>query len=244
MDVRYAAVTNVGSVRSENQDAILIDGLASTQDVLYRDKGGTRDGDAPLVFAVFDGMGGHAGGGTASRIAAMVVGAAPSPRTEAEVVERLRRANALILEETRLRPDLTGMGTTAVVVSVSADGFVVASVGDSAVFRVLGTSLGELTAPDRVPDPRRPGAWLLTAALGPSASVTPHTDVYPVAAPTRLVLASDGLTDVVDRGELRRIATGTDDPEAAALALTAAVLRGGGPDNVSVIVLDLESGLD
>lgn len=240
MHVRYAALTNIGKLRIENQDAILVRGLVSAQDTSLSDQAIVGPGDPPLVFGVFDGMGGHAGGAIASRIAALVVGAAPSPRTETELAERLVRANALIHEEAQRRPELAGMGATAVVVSVSADGFVVASVGDSAAFRVLGSSVGALTTPDRAPDPRRADAWLLTAALGPSSSVRPHTDVYPVAAPTRLVLASDGLTDVVDGANLRRIITAIEETDDAALALTVAALDGGGPDNVSVIVLDLE----
>lgn len=239
MEICYAAVTVTGNIRTENQDAVLIDGFVSAGEGAYTSTGSVGPTSDPAVFGVFDGMGGHAGGGIASRIAAVVVGAPPLPRTEADLVERLRRANSLIHEETQLRPELTGMGATAVVVAISADGFVVASIGDSMAFRTLGGSVGELTTPDRMADPRRDGAWLLTAALGPSAQVRPHTDVYPVAGPTRLLLASDGLTDVVAAADIKRIVTGTPAPDKAADQLVFEALGRGGPDNVSVVVVDL-----
>lgn len=240
MRLGFTAVTITGRVRSENQDAIVVDGFVSAGDGEHSGTSSIEPGDKPAVFGVFDGLGGHAGGAVASRLAAMVVAAGGRSQTGTDLAGRLQSANTTIREEAQLRPDLGGMGTTAVVIAVSAEGFALASLGDSAAFAVQGQGVRELTTPDRTPDPRQEGAWLLTAALGTSPIASPHTDFYPVAEPVRLLLASDGLTDVVDGAAVRAALTAGDTARAAAHTLVVAALRGGAPDNVSVIVLDLE----
>lgn len=239
MRVHYAARTDIGLVRGENQDAVLVDGLVSARDATLSGEAAVSKLDPPVVFGVFDGLGGHAGGGIASRIAAMVVGSAMGVRTERALTTSLGRANAVVNEEGTRRPELAGLGTTAVVVSVSGDGFVVGSVGDSMVLRVSGTALEELTSPDRTPDPGRRGGALLTQALGPASTVEVHTRTHRLSPPTRLMLATDGLTDVVPRAEIGRILRGTGALDGIVAELVAAAHQLGAPDNVSVVVLDV-----
>jgi PPM family protein phosphatase len=243
--LRVAAITDVGSVRSENQDCVLLDGWVSARDARRISEVRLLPEDPAYVVAVCDGLGGHAGGSVASRLAAMTLALRPWTSAACEAVtERVIEAARNIQQVSDAIRDLEGLGSTVAGIAVTATEFSVFSVGDSTVFRVADGSVGELTVPDRRPDPHRADASVLTQSLSVFTSTPdPAVQTFPVLRPVRLLVCSDGLTDVVGAEQLRSSLAGPigapGGVQKAATALVAAALDQGAPDNVSVIVMDL-----
>jgi serine/threonine protein phosphatase PrpC len=140
--------------------------------------------------------------------------------------------------------ELRGLGTTVVGVAVQADSYTVFSVGDSTAFRSADGYLGVLTEADRREDPHRPGSTVLTQTLSAyTPTPRPHIEVFPIVRPIRLLLCSDGLTDPLDLDQIRAKLEGTigepGSAEYATALLVQAAIDEGGPDNISVIVVDI-----
>lgn len=236
--VTVAAVTHHGRVRHSNEDCVLVGGWASVGDSNLTQQF-TLAKAHPLLVAVLDGMGGHDGGDVASRVAAAVLAATPAVTGTEELRERVLAADrALLRAASPLQ--LAGMGTTVVGFLLGTDDYTVFNVGDSSAFRLLHGRLGHLSVTDGRPDPRQPGATVLTQVLGGTVTeLEVHQETYPVGAPVRLLLCSDGFTDVVQPEQTREL-LGAVNAEQAAAALLEAALEGGGPDNISVVVVDLD----
>jgi serine/threonine protein phosphatase PrpC len=243
--VRAALRTDVGLVRSENQDF----GTYTTPDEENDHPGGR-------LLIVADGMGGHRGGATASRLAAETVKAQYLGSETADVPAALRdslaRANARIFSEAQANPDLRGMGTTTSVLAVRDGQGWFAHVGDSRIYRVRGEEItqltddhslvasmvreGLLTPKEAETHPRRN---VLQRSMGVSEEV--EIDVkgpFDVQAGDTYILCSDGLHGVVKEDELREIAKLPI--EAAADEYLRRALERGAPDNVTVIVARVE----
>jgi protein phosphatase len=229
----------VGRVRSENQD--------SCAELAH--PSGAR------LLLVADGMGGHRGGSTASRLAVQAVGeifAGGAGDSEATLRRAFAEANRRILRRAEEEPQLAGMGTTGVALLFAAEGSVfVAHVGDSRAYRVRGSVIEALTAdhslvaelmregllrPDEVAE--HPGRHAILRALGTREEV--EVDVARVEARPgdRFVLCSDGLSGVVSDEEIARLVAAEPLP-AAAERLVALANERGGPDNVTVQVVEV-----
>ena len=207
--------TEVGHVRQRNEDALLVE----------PDVG---------VFVVADGMGGHPAGDVASAVAIrrlrdVLLGAGSDPSS---LVERaLNEAHAAVLAEAESDEDHRGMGTTAVVAVVTDDVAWVGHVGDSRCYLLpSGGGLQPVTADHGA------GGYL-TQALGLERGVTPDVVQVPLADGDRLLLCTDGLTNMVEDAQVEKILRDADDAQAACDALTAAALDAGGIDNVTTIVI-------
>ncbi|MEJ2679850.1 MAG: Stp1/IreP family PP2C-type Ser/Thr phosphatase [Gemmatimonadota bacterium] len=230
--------TDTGRVRRQNEDALLV----------RPDIG---------VYAVADGMGGHAAGEVASAIAVETIDrtvqeAAARGTDPLEVIEdAVLAANAAILAEARRDPAQQGMGTTATVLVTNGDTrYRIAHVGDSRAYLLREDDLrqisvdhtwvheqvrrGRLTEKDAR---RHPFASVLTRVLGTEEEV--HVDV--VDGDTRagdvFLLCSDGLTAVLDDAALRVVLSRPDSLEERAGELVRAALEGGGPDNITVVLV-------
>ncbi|HTO06526.1 MAG TPA: Stp1/IreP family PP2C-type Ser/Thr phosphatase [Myxococcota bacterium] len=233
--VRTASLSDVGRARRDNQDAF----------------GEFENASGERLLIVADGMGGHAGGATASRICIETLGAALSgsgdPRRRLE--RGLSAANARIIEAAAGQPELAGMGTTAVALWFSRDGRAwLAWVGDSRVYRARGSEFEALSADHSVvaewvragilqPDeaeghPRRNE---LLRALGAAKKVQPDLRELEVRPGDRFLLCSDGLSSVVPEREIAAV-VGNEEPELAAKKLVAMANERGGPDNVTVVI--------
>jgi serine/threonine protein phosphatase PrpC len=210
--VQLAARTEVGHVRSRNEDAVLV---------------AAEDG----LVAVFDGLGGHPAGDVASAAAAESVrAAAPKAVASAEdLIAAVQAAHDAVLDAAAGHSDRTGMATTAVVATLHGDTVRIAHVGDSRAY-VLDTE-GRL---HQVTRDHGMGGYI-TQALGLDRGVDP--DLTEVATPpgTRLLLCSDGLSNMVDAADIGAL-LGAGDAEAACDALVEAALERGGIDNVTVVV--------
>lgn len=244
--VRAVLRTDVGLVRSENQDFGTYT-TASEESV-------SHPGGRLLIVA--DGMGGHRGGATASKLAGETVKMQYLDSETSDIPTALRqslaRANARIFSEAQANPELRGMGTTTSVLAVRDHHGWLAHVGDSRIYLVRDGAIqqltddhslvatmvreGLLTRQEAETHPRRN---VLQRSMGVAEDV--EIDVrgpFELREGDTFILCSDGLHGVVKEHELREIAAGTIE-EAADEFLRRALERGA-PDNVTVIVARVE----
>jgi PPM family protein phosphatase len=224
------AATDVGRVRDGNEDAYLVD-------------------DTIGLAAVADGIGGHRAGEVASAIAIEALRAAiTGGRTLREAIED---ANAAVFTKAQTDRDLRGMGTTLTAGTLVAGNTVLLGhVGDSRAYLLHDGELrqvtvdhslveelkqeGKLTADEAAVHPQRS---IITRSIGTDPEV--DVDVYPVelSAGDRIVLCSDGLTDMVHAEDISAVLRREDDPTRAASALVDAANQAGGVDNITVVVV-------
>jgi PPM family protein phosphatase len=191
---------------------------------------------SPSIVAVLDGVGGAPCADLASDLAARTISAAEPPRDEESVRALLNRADRLLLDAGALNVRRAGMATTASVLVLPDDGWpaMVANVGDSLVAHLGEGGLREISVSDRL------GRGNIYQALGgfDDHTMTPHVTELELAVGDRLLLATDGLTDAVGieavEGVLREQA---DD---AVERLLEMVEQAGKPDDVTIVVVDLE----
>ncbi len=208
--------SETGHVRQRNEDALLVD----------PDNG---------VFAVADGMGGHPAGDVASAVAIArlkdVLAGYDGSDPETALVAALEEAHAAVLADAEGNPGHRGMGSTAVVAFVGEDAAAVAHVGDSRCYLLSGaTGLRQVT------EDHGAGGYL-TQALGLDRGVRPDVATVALAAGDRLLLCTDGLSNMVDDDEIASILRDAVDAQAASDALTSAALTAGGVDNVTTVVI-------
>ena len=234
--LRWGSVTTAGRVRGYNQDAVLAAGH---------------------VFAVADGMGGHAAGDIASRTALDTFAVTlPADAGIDVLVEAFRAANSAVIAAAAGNADLRGMGTTLCALALVRMGhqerLAVANVGDSRAYvvqdgRLLQVSrdhsyvedlvaLGRLTHEEARTHPQKN---IVTRALGIEPDV--QVDVWEVLPYTgdRYLLCSDGLTNEVPDDLIREVLVAVSDPQEAAERLSRMADEAGGRDNISVIVVDV-----
>jgi serine/threonine protein phosphatase PrpC len=243
---RFAALvvlrTDVGLVRSENQDFAAF--------TTPREERGSHPGGRLLIVA--DGMGGHRGGATASRLATEVVKRqyleSETGDPAAALREALTRANARIHSEAQSNSDLRGMGTTTSALVLKNDRAWFAHVGDSRIYRVRGGGIeqltedhslvasmvreGLLTTKEAENHPRRN---VLQRSMGVAEDV--EIDIrgpFDLKIDDVFILCSDGLHGVVKEEEiLERAQLPLDE---AADQYVKLALERGAPDNVTVLV--------
>lgn len=239
--LRSGSATDTGLVRSVNQDLAV---------------------ESPSLFAVADGMGGHAGGEVASRLAIEALGVAFGRQpTGAGLSEAVTEANTVVWQRSQENPELRGMGTTltamAVVNEDGHDVLALVNVGDSRSYRFHDGEMiqittdhslaeemvrtGELTSAEAAVHPHR---HILTRALGVSPEVTVDLwKIQPVRG-DRYLLCSDGLTNELDTAQLAEVLSSVADPRRAAELLVRAARSHGGSDNITTVVVDVVVGED
>ena len=242
--VRYAVLSDVGLRRRNNQDAATVR-LAADADA-FRRRG--------HLFVVADGMGGHAVGELASRIATETLPLtylkSRGPDPGAALREAIVSANAAIHEKGTANHDFARMGTTCTTLVLSEHGAIVGHVGDSRCYRVRRDRIDQLSFDHSLQwelirrggmnphdvfmnEPRN----VITRSLGPEPTV--EVDVegpYAVLPGDVYVLCSDGLPNHVADAEIGQIALTLPPPEAARLLVNLANARGG-TDNVTAVVV-------
>jgi PPM family protein phosphatase len=220
-------------------------------------KGRVRDlnQDRPLlndwVAGVADGMGGHRAGETAAQLAAAEVVAVPGPLDVEDLVAAVRSANDRILDQGR-DPNLRGMGTTLVVLTLVGDEIVIANVGDSRAYRLLDGDLEQLTEDHSLvedlvrqgqlsPEEARshPQRNIVTRALGIGLDVDVDVFHRPARVGDRYLLCSDGLFNEVDTERIATELRRWSDPGDAARELVRLANEAGARDNVTCVVVDL-----
>jgi protein phosphatase len=248
MRLKVGAATNVGRIRPINEDAYLANS----------DQG---------LFVVCDGMGGSAAGEVASRLAVDTIGACLNGGGDDDATtdlastfhartirlgEAIKNANLAILERAHRDEEHEGMGTT-VVGAWAADGVVsVAHVGDSRAYLATATGFESVTSDhslveaqvqagliDREQSLKSEHQNVLLRALGRDPDVEVDLAEVTVAAGDRLLLCSDGLTRIVPDAQLAgALEQFRGNPQGACDHLIEAANNGGGPDNITVVVVE------
>jgi protein phosphatase len=235
-------------IRSGNEDNFTVDTSASRG-----------------IFIVADGMGGHAAGEVASEMAVQIVQRELSPVRDLDgeevvqlVASALKLANRAIHERTITEVDKQGMGTTASVLVLAGSRYLIGQVGDSRVYLLRDSSFVQLTkdhsyvqeqvdAGYLTPEQARyhPYSNVITRCVGAGSDVEP--DIYrgEVRPGDTFLVASDGLTGMVDDRRLAQLLSSRAEPERKVHALIAEANGRGGLDNITAIIVQvIETGSD
>ena len=234
--LRAGSATDIGNVRTTNQDQLLV--------------------ESPL-FAVADGMGGHAAGEVAALTAVEALRAAfrKDPTSEG-LLAAAEAANRSIWDQAQADSELRGMGTTLVAVAlVDEDGedrLAMVNVGDSRIYLLRDSELeqlstdhslvqelvddGQLSEVEATVHPQR---HVLTRALGVDSDVgVDCIQLLPIRG-DRLLLCSDGLSRELTDGQVASVLRRFADPSEAARELVAEAKAKGGNDNITVVIIDV-----
>ena len=237
------ALTDVGQKRKINQDSV----FASPTPV----------GNLPNLFIVADGMGGHNARDFTSKYAVNTVReyiAASAEQNPIKLItEAIALANRGILEKAAEHEEMRGMGTTIVVTTVIGHFAYTANVGDSRLYLYDGelvqitkdhslveemVRLGELSEEDAR---NHPDKHIITRALGASRRVDADFFDYRIGPDAKILMCSDGLSNMVDNVEIQRIIERPVAAEQTVKALVAAANDNGGMDNIAVIIIEPDS---
>jgi serine/threonine protein phosphatase PrpC len=231
--LRYAVRSDVGLARDNNEDSVYA---------------------GPRLLAIADGMGGHAAGEVASKIVIGTLEPLDEDRPIGDLMGALHDtvvdANHRIADAVKDRSELEGMGTTLTALRFVGSQVGLVHVGDSRAYLLRNNHLAQIThddtyvqylvdsgklTPEEAKDhPRK--SVILRALLG--TDVEPDVSIREARAGDRYLLCSDGLSDVVSPETIAETLM-LPDPQEAADKLVELALRGGGPDNVTVIVADV-----
>lgn len=236
-----AARTDVGVVRSGNEDSYL----------MAAERG---------LFIVADGMGGHAAGEVASDMATRIIAEQFHPargmsddELMSQMVGAIRSANEAIFRRTLSEHDKRGMGTTTTVMTLLSRRYLIGQVGDSRAYLLRGDTLSQLTkdhsyvqeqvdAGRLSPEEARvhPYANVITRCVGSSSDVIPDLYFGTLEAGDLVLLASDGLTGMLEDSDVHEIMRSAVPLEGMVDALIAGANHRGGLDNVTTILVRIE----
>jgi serine/threonine protein phosphatase PrpC len=212
------------------------------------------------LVAVADGMGGHAAGDVAARLAIDSLDQSVEPVDGPDtLINAAVAANRAVFEQAEAHTELRGMGTTLTAAAlVDMDGterICLINVGDSRAYLLEGGELarltddhslveqlvrqGEITADEAAVHPHR---HILTRALGIDLDLEVDSWILEPRAGMRLLLCSDGLTNECTEDEISVVLSDHDRPEDAAASLVERALAHGGNDNITVVVVDIDLG--
>jgi serine/threonine protein phosphatase PrpC len=239
----YSARTDVGMIRSGNEDCFDVD-VNSTRG----------------IFIVADGMGGHAAGEVASEMAVSIVKREMTDVADTSgsqlskvLAEALRHANRAIHDRTITEVDKQGMGTTASVLVLTESRYVIGQVGDSRVYLLRDGGLKQLTKDhsyvqeqvdlgNLTPEQARyhPYSNVITRCVGASPEVEPDLYTGDARRGDVFLIASDGLTGMVDDRRLAQLLMSRAEPDRKVQALISEANGRGGLDNITAIVVHVE----
>ena len=239
--MRSCCVTDVGQKRTMNQDFV----FASETPV----------GNLPNLFVVADGMGGHRAGDTASRdtVGTLIESVRKSRETNPIKIIRtaVEEANRRVYEKSREDENLAGMGTTVVVAVIEGRYLYVANVGDSRLYISGEQGLVQITRDhswiaemvmrgelSKEEARNHPDKNIITRALGASEEVDIDFFDVQLEEKNRILLCSDGLSNMVADEEIQKILGDSPDIEQSGRQLVATANTNGGRDNISVILIE------
>ncbi|MBD0423616.1 Stp1/IreP family PP2C-type Ser/Thr phosphatase [Streptomyces sp. TRM S81-3] len=241
LSLRFAAGSHKGMIREGNEDS----GYAG-----------------PRLLAIADGMGGQAAGEVASSEVISTIVALDDDVPGSDILTSLgtavQRANDQLRQMVEEDPALEGMGTTLTALLWTGQRLGLVHVGDSRAYLLRDGVLTQITQDhtwvQRLVDEGRiteeeagthPQRSLLMRALGSGDHVEPDLSIREVRAGDRYLICSDGLSGVVSHQTLEDTLASYQGPQETVQELIQLALRGGGPDNITVIVadvLDLDTG--
>lgn len=238
--------TDVGLMRTINQDSIFV----STEPI----------GKLPNLFIVADGMGGHKAGDVASRTAIekfVKYACATHMSDPANILDAgILSVNKEIYDMANSNKDYSGMGTTFVAASLVDNHVYISNVGDSRLY-LIGRDIRQITRDHSlVEDMVRMGMLdrnearthykknVITKAIGVADDKTSTPDIFEIEVEKgdKLLLCSDGLTNMVEDYDIKRIVKNSDSIETAVRELIRQANENGGKDNISAILVEPEIG--
>ncbi|HEY7408671.1 MAG TPA: Stp1/IreP family PP2C-type Ser/Thr phosphatase [Gemmatimonadaceae bacterium] len=247
MQLTVAARSDTGMIRSGNEDSFFADAT-------------------PIrgLFVVADGMGGHAAGEVASEMAVEIVARElrlvhdlRGDGVVQTVARAVKQANSAIYQRTIAEIDKQGMGTTISVLLLANARYLVGQVGDSRVYMLREGTLRQITkdhsyvqeqvdAGYLTPEQARyhPYSNVITRCVGASGEVEPDTYAGEVRAGDVFLVASDGLTGMVDDRRLQQLLSSRASPARMVDALIAEANGRGGLDNITAIVVQVLEASD
>lgn len=242
--LEYAAMSDVGMRRANNQDSYNV-ALAGDAEEWYR---------RGHIFLVADGMGAHAAGELASKLAVDTVPHLYQKYKDQSPPEALQKAiteaNSEIHRRGQANAEFHNMGTTCEALVLLPQGALLSHVGDSRIYRLRGDKLHQLTFDHSLLWEMRASGQLgedsdlaaaipknvITRSLGPNPKVKVDIEgPYPLAVGDTFLICSDGLTGKVNDEELGPILANMSPGEAGQVLIDLANLRGG-PDNITVVI--------
>ena len=225
-------------------------------------RNGNEDGALthPLLIAVADGMGGHAGGEIASAIALEILARRATVFTDAQMDKdsaddyfnsTIDEIDSALKSASDEDPTLSGLGTTLTALFIRDSQVVLLHVGDSRAYRIRGAAIeqlsvdhtvmqellsaGTITQADVAEHPQRS---MLTQALMGSQSLSIGLHLFDLKDSDRFILCSDGLSGVLTDSEIKTLVK-SQSPKDAVAALVDATYINGAPDNVTIVVADI-----
>jgi PPM family protein phosphatase len=235
--IEYGARSDQGLVRATNEDSFIADSQSK-------------------IFLVADGMGGHAAGEIASQIAASTVNEllskkSPESNMEEALYPAVREANTRVYETQRLKPEYRGMGSTLTVLTIEDHCYFLAQVGDSRAYLLRKKTLSQLSRDHSLVWPlyekglitkedlsRHPRKNLITRSIGTHTEVEVDLQSGSILEGDVFLLCTDGLTDVLSDRDIQQIlSNGGKNPQEIGEKLIQAANSGGGPDNITVVVV-------
>jgi len=244
MQLESAGLTNTGKVREKNEDAYMVD-------------------NENQYYLVADGIGGHLSGEVASSIVVdtfkeylKIDGSFETSDILCKEGKRLmaliRKANELVYKRSSEDKNCRGMGSTASAVCFSGSTLISVNVGDSPTYLIrnneaelisfihnVGSDRASID-PDRIKTLGPKVFKMLSRAIGASGDVSPEAREMPCFAGDRVVICSDGLSNLVDPREIAEKVTSNSPVEACQILVDLANERGG-PDNITVVVIEVKS---
>ena len=254
-DLRVGRRTDVGRLRELNEDSLLVlDSMWSNKSI-----------GKPLgLFVVADGMGGHEGGEIASGLLVQSVAGrmaelmprAGAPDTPPDygawLADVIQAGNVAVFERSQAAGN--DMGTTVVAVLIAGNQAYIAHVGDSRVYLMRPAGLEQITVDHSLVESlvasnqitreearTHPQANVIYRTIGDKRQVTVDLDQVALEPGDTLLLCSDGLSGMVRDETMQQIVAGAASPQVACDALVDAANAGGGEDNITVILVRLES---
>ena len=240
-------LTDVGKVRTVDEDSILAADLSF---------GVNSENSKFLLLAVADGMGGHAKGEEASKIALNAIAKSVIPELFndtpfTELLEKgIQNANQDILDYTTKYPESSGMGTTSVCAVVKGNEVHLANVGDSRAYVISDDEIrgvtkdhsyvqalvdeGKITQAEAREHPKKN---IITKAVGISPSVEADKSILTLGSDESLLLCCDGVIAHLTDEDIHKIINDSPDPQSACQKIVDTTNARGGSDNISLIIL-------
>jgi len=238
--MKLFSATDAGQVREDNQDQI----YTSDQPI----------GNLPNIFIVADGMGGHKAGGFASNYAVQIVLESIRKNQNFNPIKIIRQAmesaNSRITKKANVDSEMKGMGTTMVVATIIGHYAYVANVGDSRLY-VIDDDIHQVTKDHSLVEEmirlgeikreeasKHPDKNIITRALGAKEDV--EIDFFDVKLEenARIILCSDGLSNMVSDQEMQEVIGGEIAEDNPAQLLVDRANKNGGKDNIAVIMIE------
>jgi serine/threonine protein phosphatase PrpC len=256
LDVRVGRLSDVGQVRQLNEDSLLTIEIGRVG----------RSISEPLgLYAICDGMGGHSAGDVASGLATQTlarkalaemmsdgIASDTQPNWEGWLKGAIQEANQTIFG--RRRASGSNMGTTCVAALVHGDEAIIGNAGDSRCYLINDHGILQLTSDHSLvqrliqlkqltPEEARthPQRNVIYKNLGDKPTVEPDVITQPIVAGDRLLLCSDGLSNMVEDERLRQVVMLANSPQEACRQLIQEANHAGGEDNISIILVQLEA---